>query len=397
MRGLLCMSVPSSSSRRVLVLLAACLVALALPTIASAKSTLQVGFLDNAYAGSDPVRFWSDAKELKAGFMRWDLNWKSIAATKPTNPRNPADPAYAFGATDAFVRSAAAHGLQDRIMFTLWATPKWASSLSKTNGSTADMPVLTAWRDYVAACATRYSGTYIPAGQTTPLPRVLAWETWNEPNAFFALRPQKVKGKPVSPANYVKLLNTLKTQVNKAVTFKPTFVAGALYKQGGIGLSPIAFMRGMQKAKAKFDVLSMHPYNNAPRLGLRDGLGQSKTNPNFIGVGNFRTFITMSNKIFGQKHPIWVTEFGWQTPRPDKNQYVASKAQQARFAYQSIMHFKQLPQVERMTWFLIKDDPPTTTGGTRWTSGLRNVDGSKKPSYGSWIAAASTLRKSPIR
>ncbi len=397
MRGFLCMSVPSSSSRRVLVLLAACLVALALPTIASAKSTLQVGFLDNAYAGSDPVRFWSDAKELKAGFMRWDLQWPTIAATKPTNPRNPADPAYAFGATDAFVRSAAAHGLQDRVMFTLWATPKWASSLSKTNGSTADMPVLTAWRDYVAACATRYSGTYIPAGQTTPLPRVLAWETWNEPNAFFALRPQKVKGKPVSPANYVKLLNTLKTQVDKAVTFRPTFVAGALFKQGGIGLSPIAFMRGMQKAKAKFDVLSMHPYNNAPRLGVQDGLGQSKTNPNFIGVGNFQTFITMSNKIFGRKHPIWVTEFGVQTPSPGKSQYVASKAQQARFVYQSIMRFKQLPQVERMTWFLIKDEAPVTTGAAWYTTGLRNVNGSKKPSYGSWIAAASTLRKSPIR
>ncbi len=397
MRGFLRMSVPSSSSRRVLVILAACLVALALPTIASAKSTLQVGFLDNAYAGSDPARFWSDAQELKVGFMRWDLNWKSIAATKPTNPRNPADPAYAFGATDVFVRSAAAHGLQDRIMFTLWATPKWASSLSKTNGSTADMPVLTAWRDYVAACATRYSGAYIPAGQTTPLPRVLAWETWNEPNAFFALRPQKVMGKPVSPANYVKLLNTLQTQVDKAVTFRPTFVAGALYKQGGIGLSPIAFMRGMQKAKAKFDVLSMHPYNNTPRLGLQDGLGQSKTNPNFIGVGNFQTFITMSNKIFGQKHPIWVTEFGWQTPSPGKSQYVASDAQQARFVYQSIMRFKQLPQVERMTWFLIKDEAPPTTGAAWWTSGLRNVDGSKKPSYGSWIAAASTLRKSPIR
>ncbi len=391
------MSVPSSSSRRVLVLLAACLVALALPTIASAKSTLQVGFLDNTDATANPAEFWRDAALLNVGFMRWDLNWKSMAATRPRQPRNPDDPAYNFAAADAFVRNAAAHGLQDRVMFTLWATPKWASSLSKTNGSTADMPVLTAWRDYVAACATRYSGTYIPAGQTTPLPRVLAWETWNEPNAFFALRPQKVKGKPVSPRNYVKLLNTLKREVDKAVTFRPTFVAGALYKQGGIGLSPIAFMRGMQKAKAKFDVLSMHPYNNTPRLGLQDGLGQSTTNPNFIGVGNFQTFITMSNKIFGQKHPIWVTEFGWQTPRPDKNQYVASKAQQARFVYQSIMRFKQLPQVERMTWFLIKDDPPTTTGGTRWTSGLRNFDGSKKPSYGSWIAAASTLRKSPIR
>ncbi len=390
------MSVPLFSSRRVLVLLAACLVALALPTIASAKSTLQVGFLDNTDATANPAEFWRDAALLNVGFMRWDLNWKSMAATRPRQPRNPDDPAYNFAAADAFVRNAAAHGLQDRVMFTLWATPKWASSLKKKNGSTADMPVLTAWRDYVAACATRYSGTYAPAGQTTPLPRVLAWETWNEPNAFFALRPQKIKGKPVSPRNYVKLLNTLKKEVNRAVPFKPTFVAGAMYKQGGPkSLTPVQFMQGLRAANARFDVLSMHPYNRNPKVGIADGANQSLSNPAYIGIGNFDTFIRLANEIFGRKYPIWITEFGVQTPAKGSGPRTASFAQQARFVRQALAHLRQLPQVERAAWFLLQDELPRV--GAWYTTGLRKADGSPKPSFGAWMKAAKALQRSPIR
>jgi hypothetical protein len=261
------------------------------------------------------------------------------------------------------------------------------------------MPNLTDWRNFVAACATRYSGTYVPPGAATPLPRVTAWETWNEPNASFAFQPQRKNGKFVSPANYVKLLNALKSEVNKAVSFKPTFVAGALYKQGnpGVNPGPIQFMQGMKAAGAKFDVLSMHPYNNTPRLGLKDGLNQSKQTPRFIGVGNFQTFITRANQIFGKKYPIWVTEFGWATPAVGKSQYTVSFAQQAKFAYESILRFRQLPQVERMIWFLILDNPRPEVNRAWYTTGLRKADLSAKPSFDSWASAASKVRKSPIR
>ena len=385
-----------TQARRILITLVACCALLALPALASANKNLRVGFLDNAYGQGYPNDFWLDAVTLNVGFMRWDLQWKHLTTGKPKNPRDVEDPAYLWAASDAFVRGAAAHGLQDRVMFTLWATPAWASSLS-ASGSAADMPKIDAWRAFVHVVATRYSGTYTPPGATTPLPRVISYETWNEPNAVFALRPQIVNGKEVSPANYVKLLNALKSEVSAAVKFKPTFVAGALYKQGGPGsVRPVTFLRGMAAARAKFDVLSVHPYNNNPRLGLKDGLGQSTANPKFIAIGNFQNFITISNQIFGKKYPIWVTEFGWQTPSDGKSQYVATIKQQSEFAYESILRFKQLPQVERMTWFLVRDDPPEYPGAF-YTTGLRYFDGTKKPSYGTWVAAARTLRHSPVK
>ena len=50
---------------------------------------------------------------------------------------------------------------------------------------------------------------------------------------------------------------------------------------------------------------------------------------------------------------------------------------------------------ERAAWFLIRDDPPHD--GTFYTTGLRNVDGTKKPSYNTWMSAAQKLQRSPIR
>jgi hypothetical protein len=139
----------------------------------------------------------------------------------------------------------------------------------------------------------------------------------------------------------------------------------------------------------------MHPYNNTPRLGLNDGKDQSTTNPRFIGIGNFDTFIKLANQTFGKKYPIWVTEFGWATPAAGKTQYTVSPAQQAQFAYDSILRFKQLPQVEKMTWFLVRDNPPKP--GAWYTTGLEKVDGTHKPSFNSWVSAAGKLKKSSIR
>jgi hypothetical protein len=380
---------------RTLITAAAVCCVCAVPGAASAKSTLQVGFLDNAYASTDPVGYWQDAAALKIGFVRWDMQWSEIAVTKPKDARNPEDPAYFWALTDQFVRQAAGHGLQDRVMFTLWKTPTWASSTGSTKARATQMPKLKDWRAFVHAVAKRYSGTYTPPGHTSPLPRVTAYETWNEPNAYFAFRPQWQNGVPVSPRNYTQLLKAVRYEVGRAVPFKPTFVAGAMYKQGGpSSLTPVQFMQGLAKSKAKFDVLSMHPYNRVPSLGIRDGARESRTNPYSISIGNFETFINVANGIFGRKYPIWITEFGLQTPAPGISR-AATYSQQARFVRQSIAKLKSLPQVERAAWFLIKDDPPKD--GHWYTTGLRRSSGTKKPSFGAWQQAAAKLKRSPIK
>ena len=385
-----------SARRRVALLVGALALLVTLPACAEAKSNLQVGFLDNAYALSAPSAYWGDAVALNVGFARWDVQWRNITSGRPAHPRDPEDPAYDWSGSDAFMRQAAAHGIADRVMFTLWMTPTWAVGTGATSSFATQMPKLRDWRDFVHACAVRYSGTYVPPGQSEPLPRVKAWETWNEPNAAFAFRPQRIKGKPVSPRNYVRLLNALKAEVSAAVPFDPTFVAGGMYKQGGpASLTPVAFMRGLAAAHAKFDVLSMHPYNNVPRLGLRDGRGQSRTNPSFIGIGNFEDFIAIANRTFHRRYPIWITEFGLPTVAPGKEQYAAPESLQATYARGAIAKLKRLPQVERMAWFLVRDELPRD--GAWYTTGLRTPAGAEKPSYAAFRDAAAKLAPSPIR
>ena len=374
--------------------LGASVVALALlPACAQAQSHLEVGFLDNAYAGGDPSAYWNDAIALNAGFARWDVNWREIAPSEPPDPSNPADPAYRWSQTDAFVRGAAAHGLSGRVLFTVWMTPPWASDTARPT----QMPRLADWRAFVRACATRYSGTYTPPGQSEPLPRVTAWEAWNEPNSSWSLKPQRIGRRHVGARNYVKLLHSLEQEVTAQVDFKPTFVAGSLYKQAGrYSTGPIDFMREMKAAHATFDVLSMHPYNNFPRLGMADGAGQSKKKPKYMTLANVQDYIAIANAIFKKRYPIWITEVGLPTVAPGKTQYAASYGQQRTYVTKAIAKVARIKQVKRFTWFLIRDDPPRPFGAW-WTTGLRTSSGEAKPSFAAFAAATAKLQPSPIK
>ena len=84
---------PRTHLRAALLALTA-LALLVAPAVAGAKASLKVGFLDNTYVTTQPVAFWSDVDQLNVGMMRWDVQWKYVAPTKPKKPRDPADPAY---------------------------------------------------------------------------------------------------------------------------------------------------------------------------------------------------------------------------------------------------------------------------------------------------------------
>ena len=396
------MLVPSPTLRRLLPLfLLACAALLLIPVAADAKgrqkkSALKIGFAEHSYAAADPTAFWADVADLRVQTLRWDIAWDRTAPTRPARACDHRDPAYDWAETDTFVRGAQTAGLVNMVMFTVWRTPQWASSVRNSKGRVQEMPKVKDWRCFVRAAATRYNGKYTPPGATAPLPRIRAWEAWNEPNGIFAFMPQRAGGKNVSMRNYVALLNTLHKEVKRFNGRNATVVGGSLYKQSSRqGVNPITFMRGMKRYKARFDVLSIHPYNNVPRLGLRDGLNQSRTNPRTITVGNIDTFVNLANQTFGKRYPIWITEWGWQTKGTGYNdkQYGVTNRQQATFMKQSIAKLGRYRQIQRAMWFLMRDDPPCTKPcQTPWTSGVRTWDDAKKPSYNAWKKARARLR-----
>src|SRR5207249_5171966 len=132
------------------------------------------------------------------------------------------DPAYDWSKPDAAVLEAVAKGLQPFI--NLSEAPAWAERPAGGRPGTNN-PDPVEFHQFVAAAASRYSGRF--AG----LPRVRAWEIWNEPNASFFFVPQW-QGDPgkeaLSPVLYRRLVNEAAAAVH-AVNPDNLLVAGSTF------------------------------------------------------------------------------------------------------------------------------------------------------------------------
>jgi hypothetical protein len=365
----------------------------ALAGTAAPAHALELGLMDPAYAAQEPDAYWADIGALKPKTLRIDVHWDQIAPTRPAKQRDPGDAAYQWGYLDDLVRSSAAHGYVGcQLIATVWRTPRWASTIPRPYNY-ANMPDVQQFRNFVYAAAVRYSGSYDPdgLGPLEVLPPLNCWEIWNEPNFNGALRPQKRGAELLSAINYVKLLNGAYTELSRIEDdygVQHVVIGGALYRQRSPkGIGPIAFMEVMRARGAKFDVLSIHPYNGIPNLGIRDGDGVGTVWPN-IAIGNFDRFMGEVNRLWpGKRFPIWITEFGWQTKTGVQDQYAVTEAKQATFLRQSVEVFRRdYPRVQRLIWFLIKDEPTTSPDGRQntWQSGFRRLNCSKKPASSVW-------------
>src|SRR4051794_27928184 len=104
-----------------------CVLALAVSAPASAFAPFQMGIHEPDAGGGDAGVF-GRMQEAHATIARTAVLWSSVAPDTATRPagfdaRNPADPRYNWGAVDAFVRAAAAHGMEP--LLTTYHAPAW--------------------------------------------------------------------------------------------------------------------------------------------------------------------------------------------------------------------------------------------------------------------------------
>jgi hypothetical protein len=387
-----CDRTPADRARRVLLAvaaLAACLAALALrPAPADA---LNVGFMDPGFQTDQPDVFWEDMSTLGANMTRYDVYWNEIARKRPTTPRDPSSPGYDWSTVDRLVRDAAAH--QTEIILTVWRTPAWARATKSGGSGYAFTPNLNHWGAFIHAAAVRYSGTFDPdgAGPEAPLPLVPNWEIWNEPNYVGALRPQRAGGKVVSPKLYAGILNRAGLEiraVKRALHVRMRVLGGAINRGfGGKGsVAALVFLRGLKAAGGKFDVATVHPY---PPTGV-EGFDDGTTAPN-ITLSNFEFYVQDLDKLWkGKRYPIWITEFGAQST-PDRNG--AARGAQALFVKQALRRLvNRFPRVTTLVWFMLRDEPLEVAGQSdKWQSGLRDINGKKKPAYAAWVRMVETI------
>jgi hypothetical protein len=328
---------------------------------ASASSKIEYGIQDDAWLAAGTAKMSSLQERLDTldrlgvDVVRFTLRWDHVAPRRPQEPANPNDPAYDWSSADAVVDGLYAHGID--VVLTFWGTPAWASAGHKPNSPPRSPSALAL---FARAAATRY-------------PWVHKWEIWNEPNQVGGLKPN-------SPRLYVqRLLNPTVTALH-AVDRKNVVAGGTTSPRATkTALSAVAFMRGMRRAGARFDVYSHHPYPRWFGRGRPETPLQTLPCTRWLTMASLQCLLKDVRRNFGPKH-VWLTEYAYKTNPPDRYRGVAP-ALQARYLAEAARRVYQAPRVDMLINFLIRDEPVVG----RWASGFFTAREVVKPSFFSFM------------
>ena len=338
-------------------LLATAAVALLATATASASPSIRFGVQDDAYlsteASLEPDLLTLD--QLGVGLVRYMVNWRQVAPTKPRHPANPGDKAYDWTAVDATLGALHARGIT--VLATLVRTPAWANGELAQNAAPTGRYALA---DFAMAVAKRY-------------PWLRLWEIWNEPNLQSFLKPN-------SPRLYVqRLLNPAYVELHALNPANRVAGGATSPRSTSSGLSPVAFMRGMSAAHARLDAYSHHPYAVTPGetpFGFARGVCRYCTG--VLTMANLEKLIAEVKRDFGAKR-IWLTEYGYQTNPPDPTG--VSWALQAQYVAQAALRAAEAPYVDVLIQFMLEDEGRPNG----WQSGLISSEGLFKPSFNSFM------------
>ncbi len=285
--------------------------------------------------GAVRARAMSATRGLGASVVRLQMSWRgALPGAPPVNASDPDDPAYDWAPQDAAVRSAVAAGLTP--LLTIAHAPPYAEAPRRWRfaaaGSWAPRPSELA--AFATAVARRYSGTWPdPARPGMVLPRVSAFQAWNEPNLPRYLSPQWVvrggRWVPWAPAHYRRMLNAFATAV-RAVQPGATIVAAGLAPDGeggdGAGrMTPVRFLRALLclgpppgggpvacPEQPDFDVLAFHPLS----VGEPDRPASSSLDASVADVGKIVKILRSAqhHHLVARRAPrLWITELNWST------------------------------------------------------------------------------------
>lgn len=371
---------------------------------------------------SAPTEWNAAISATGANIIRRQIAWSTLAPTRPNNELDQNDPSYRWSELDWVVRRANAMG--KKVLLNVYIAPTWAEGPGRPNtgfgpcssGQIAgeNPPCIGSWKPdpqafgrLAAVLATRYSGnTPDPLDPAVKLPRVSLFEPWNEPNYKMFLTPQCTKGsigrnsvcssggRVVAVEMYRALLNSFYDGA-KSVQPDAKIIAGAFGPYGnssqGFELEPQAFARALMclggtpsapkaltagtcPVKAKFDILSFHPYSvlNTPRAKAWSADGATLGNTPEVRAA---LDLAVSKKTIlpaGSKD-LWATETGFFSCPPcdpaGRGLAVAAAADYTAEMLYRLWSWK----VQAVFWFGMLDDPPKSgTPGTAsgWPAGL---------------------------
>jgi hypothetical protein len=341
----------------------------AVVALASASSALA--------ARSDEKAFWGPLTangapefavyhDLGVGIFQTDLDWATVAPTRPRNPRSPSDPAYHWTADINFaIRQAARYHM--RILLQVSQTPGWAN-----RGRAANYPPLHVGdlADFVTAAARRY-------------PSVHLWMIWGEPDRkpnFASLVPASptartlTRAQAAAPHLYAQMLDASYGAV-KRVSPSNLVIGGNTYTTGDIPTRLwIENLRLPNGRPPRMDLYGHNPFC------FRDPNLANPPSPDgevdFSDLGRLSRLVDSNLASPHQHIRLFLSE--WMIPTgPDSElNFYTTRAVQARWIRDAWRIVRSSPFIYALGWIHLYDDPP---GGSM--SGLLDDRGRPKPGY----------------
>ncbi len=319
---------------------------------AEAASGVQYGLTDDAWLMDGSGTLDSRVAQLEAlgvQVVRLTIRWDQVAHTRPAVATDPTDPAYAWARPDAVLDALRAAGIS--VVLQLVGTPSWANGGRASNVAPASGSTFGA---FATAAATRYQW-------------IKRWLIWNEPNQVRWLRP-------TTPAVYTgRLLNPAYGAIHAVISAAQVAGGGTAPRGSTGGVSPVAWIAGMNAAHARLDAYAHNPYPLDPkRESPRTGGCASCTT---ITMATIDKLVTLVGRDFGRAR-IWLTEYGYQSNPPDKFLGVPL-ALQARYVGEGAYVAYRTPRVDLLIHFLYRDEPDLA----RFQSGLVTLEDVHKPAF----------------
>ena len=349
-------------------------------TYRTLQSGMFVGFYDDAQVyGRTPWAF-TQLRNLRAGIVRINIDWATVATRRPRRPADPSAAAYNWTAVDRVVSEAGSNKV--RVLATIYGTPRWAGAArNRIPRRMLDL------RLFAHAAAKRYSGSYrVRPSENEPvrvLPAVRHWLAWNEPNNPVFLKPQwkRYRGtwRPQSALDYAKICTAVWWGVHSTRLRGEKVACGATGPRGNDAprssrpsTSPLVFLTWFHRAGARrFDAYAHHPYSTS-RLEQPATVPSRKS----VTLGNIGVLIGQLDRLYGGKKRLWITEYGYQTSPPDRV-FGVRYAAQAKYVHQAFTIARNTGRIDMIVWFLIRDERRLTG----WQSGVISARGQRKPAF----------------
>ena len=316
---------------------------------------------------------------------RVNVLWREVARTRPADARDPADPAYDWSRYDQIVRGLAARGVAALLDFYL--TPEWASR----SGAGTAAPRAADGARFAGALARRYSGTFAGPGGGAAARGAphRGLERAQPPGLLDAAVPARAGREGAAG---------LARAATRRCWRRPT-ARSRRRTRGAIVIGGVAGPAGSSPRSCPTDGRAAVGSLDFARLVADEGPPLDAWSMHIYPIGSpLQAFFVPSWSTLPQVirqvdrlapgAPIHVTETGYHTSYNRFHRYFVSEDQQAAWVDETLVAAARSPRVQLVTWFNFQDNP-------RWTGGLLRADGTRKPSYARFAAAAAAYPPPP--